>query len=226
MARALTTPQKELLRSPDLQMNALVTFFLDEGTYRFCDEQTGFDLNDGTNTWIGANALGEATEIRSSGDLQAESVTLTIDGNRMAQYGVDDPARVLRDILGYIYSQRRVDYALGFRYSYSQELNLIVPCYAGKINAARLIDKEIEGPWEGSRTNSILEIELDSLAGRYGRATYRTRSHEDQLEIDPTDQFYSFTVNIAVNEKSVFWGRDAPYSGNNSSNGSWWTPQP
>lgn len=213
MARSFTTEQKALLRSPDLQMNMLITFYLDEGTYRFCDEASGFDLTNGVDTWIGANALAEASEIRSSSDLQAEGVTLTLDGNRMAQYGVDDPARVLRDILGYLYQQRRVDYALGFRYSYSNELNLIIPAYAGKINSARLVDKEIGGPEEegGSTTSSSLEITLDSLAMRYRRASNRTRSHEDQLEIDPTDMFYSYTVNIAVNERSVFWGRDAPY---------------
>lgn len=211
MARSLTTPQKELLRSPDLQMNSLFTFYLDEGTYRFCDDTTGFDLTDGVNTYIGANALSEGVEIRSSQDLQAESVTLLLDGNRMTQAGIADPARVLRDILGYLYQQRRVDCALGFRYSYSQNLNLITPVYAGKINSARLIDREISGPEEGGgNTSTYLEIVLDSLAMRYRKAAHRTRSHEDQKEIDPTDEFYSYTVNIAVNERSVFWGRNAP----------------
>lgn len=211
MARALTAPQKALLRSPDLQMNVLATFYLDEGTYRFCDEVSGYDLTDGVNTWIGANALSEATEVRSSQDLQAESVTLVLDGNRMEQYGIADPAAVLADIMGYLYQQRRVDYAFGFRYNYSQELNLIIPVYAGKINSVRLIDKETEYDVGGSRVSTQLEITLDALALRYRRASNRTRSHEDQLEIDPTDQFYSFTVNIAVNEKSIFWGKDAPF---------------
>lgn len=210
MARSLTSGQKALLRSPDLQLNTLATFYLDEGTYRFCDDISGFDLSDGVNTYVGANALAEAAEIRSSQDLQAESTTLILDGNRMAQAGVDDPARVLRDIMGYLYQQRRVDYALGFRYSYSQTINLVIPVYAGKINSVRLIDKEIEYSLEGSRVASQLEIVLDSLAMRYRRATNRTRSHEDQLEIDPTDEFYSYTVNIAVNEKSIFWGKQAP----------------
>ncbi len=212
MARALTTPQKALLRSPDLQISSLITFYLDEGTYRFCDEASGFDLTDGVNTWIGANSLASGIEVRGSQDLTAESVTLMLDGNRMAQYGVADPAKVLREILGYLYQQRRVDCALGFRYSYSNELNMIVPIHAGKINSARLLDKEIEGPEAGGGvTATYLEIVLDSLAMRYRRAANRTRSHEDQLEIDPTDKFYSFTVNIAVNEKSIFWGRQAPY---------------
>src|ERR1044071_1466823 len=125
MARTLTSDQKALLRSPDLKCNALATFYLDEGTYRFCDDV--WDLTDGVNTYIGAAAFAEPVEIRSAKDLAAEPITLNVDGMRMAQYGVQDPARVLHDILGYLYQQRRVDYAFGFRYSYSKDLNLIVP---------------------------------------------------------------------------------------------------
>lgn len=210
MARALTNDQKALLRSADLQMNVLMTFYLDEGTYYFCDEQ-GYDLKLGGQTYIGANALTEAAEIRASQDLQAESVTLVLDGNRMEQYGIADPAKVLKEILGYLYQQRRVDYYLGFRYSYSQDINLAVPTYAGKINSVRLIDNEIGGPGDGSaRTTTSLEIVLDSLASRYRKASNRTRSHEDQMEIDPTDMFYSHTVGIVENEKNVFWGKFSP----------------
>jgi uncharacterized membrane protein YgcG len=211
MARALTAPQKALLRSPDLHVNALVTFFLDQGTYRFCDDQAGFDLTDGVNTWIGANALAEAVEIRGSSALAAESVTILCDGNRMAQAGIADPARVLRDILGYLYQQRRVDWALGFRYSYSKDINMIIPAYAGKINSARLIDREINTPEDGARTVSYLEIVLDSLASRYNRSTNRTRSHQDQLEFDSTDNFYSHTQDVVQNERNVYWGKDAPF---------------
>lgn len=212
MARAFTTQQKELLRSPDLQVNVLATFYLDEGVYRFCDDQAGFDLSDGVNTYIGANAFAEASEIRASQDLSAEQVTLILDGNRMEEAGVQDPAAVLTAILGYLYQQRRVDYAFGFRYSYSKELNLVIPAYAGKINSARLIDEDISFEDKGARTTSKLEIVLDSLAARYSRSSNRIRSHQDQLEIDPTDQFYSYTVDTALNERTVYWGKAAPFS--------------
>lgn len=212
MARAFTAPQKALLRSADCHVNMLATFFLDEGTYRFCDDHAGFDLFDGVNTFLGASTLSEAAEIRASADLAAESVTLLLDGNRMAQYGIDDPARVLNDILGYLYQQRRVDYAFGFRYSYSKDINLTIPAYAGKINSARLYDKELSFPDEPSpRTVSYLEIVLDSLAARYSRATNRLRAHEDQKEIDSTDMFYSHTVDVAMNERNIFWGKSAPF---------------
>jgi hypothetical protein len=214
MARAFTAPQKALLRSPDLKVNALATFYLDQGTYRFCDDNSGFDLSDGTNTFIGANSLADTPEVRGSSALSAESVTLMLDGNRMTQAGIQDPARVLKDILGYLHQQRRVDWALGFRYSYSQIINLTIPAYAGKINSVRLIDRELDFFDEPSpRTVSYLEIVLDSLASRYGRATNRTRSHQDQLEIDPTDNFYSHTIDVALNERTLYWGKDSPFGG-------------
>lgn len=214
MARAFTAPQKALLRSPDLAVNVLATFYLDEGTYRFCDELTGFDLSDGTNTYIGANAFAEPPEVRMTSDLQAEQVTLILDGNRMTQAGVADPARVLADIMGYLYQQRRVDYAFGFRYSNSPTINMVVPAYAGKINSVRLVDRSIGFPDDNDlRVVASLEIVLDSLAARYGRATMRLRAHNDQLEIDATDMFYSHTVDVVMNERSIYWGKKSPFGG-------------
>lgn len=216
MARAFTTSERALLRSPDLQVNVLATFYLDQGIYRFCDEQAGFDLTDGLNTYIGANALMDTVEIRNTANLTAEQVTLLLDGNRMAQAGVADPARVLSDILGYLYQQRRIDWAFAFRYTYSTTVNMIVPAYAGKINSCRLIDHEIGFPdAEGARTVSNLEIVLDSLAARYNRSTNRLRAHNDQLEIDSTDMFYSHTVDVAQNERTLYWGKAAPFGGGN-----------
>lgn len=214
MSRAFSGPEKALLRSPDLQVNVLATFFLDAGTYRFCDEQSGLDLSDGVNTYIGASAFAEATEIRATAALQAESITLLLDGNRMTQAGVADPARVLADIMGYMHQQRRVDYAFGFRYSYSSTINLTVPAYAGKINTCRLMDREMSYPQdENFRTATYLEIVLDSLAARYNRATFRLRAHEDQKELDPTDNFYSHTVDVAMNERTLYWGKKSPFGG-------------
>lgn len=214
MARAFTAPELALLKSPDLKVNVLATFYLDEGTYRFCDENSGFDLSDGVNVYTGANALMGAVDIHSGTGLAAEPVTIILDGNRMAQAGVADPAKVLHDILGYLYQQRRVDWAFGFRYSNSQTITMTMPAFAGKINSARLIDKEIAFPDDdGPRTTTTLEIVLDSLAARYNRATNRLRSQNDQQEIDPTDQFFSFTVDVALTEQTVLWGRGSPMSG-------------
>jgi hypothetical protein len=216
MARALTTEQKNLLRSSELAVHTLATFFLDSGTYRFCDDV--HDLSDGTNTYIGASALAGGVEVRAARPLASEPLTLIIDGNRMSQFGISDPAAVLRDMLDELIHQRRVNLALGFHYNYNQDINLVIPIYAGKINYAKLIDAELSLT-EDKPVEAKLEIVIDSLAMRYTRATFRTRSHNDQLEIDTTDNFYSFVADAAQNEKRLYWGKDAPYGSSSSYGG-------
>lgn len=99
--RAFTTEQKALLRAQSLRVRVLMTFFLDEGTFRFCDDAVS--TTSGADTYIGAGALASKLEIRSGRDLAAEPITLTLDGNRMVQAGIADPAKVLREILAYLH---------------------------------------------------------------------------------------------------------------------------
>lgn len=214
--RALTSPQKALLRSPCMA-RLLCTFYLDEGTYRFCDD--GINVFDGTHTWIGASALATSVEVRSGKDLSAEPVTLICDGNRMAQFGIQDPARVLRDMMDYLAQQRRVDWSIGFSHIDSEEINLVVPIYAGKINNYRLVDEQI-APNSKEEVPSKLEITIDALASRYNRATFRTRSHDDQLEIAPGDNFYAFTADAAISDSTLYWGKDSPF-GSGSISATW-----
>jgi hypothetical protein len=205
MARLFTPEQKALLRAPSLDLHILMTFYLDEGTYRFCDDIV--DVSDGVNTWIGANPLAGSFEIRSGRDLAAEPITLQLDGAKMTQAGIANPARVLRDIMGYLHSQRRVDVAFGFSYPDQAQINLIVPMAAMKINHCRLIDPGFSLDEANQEQETILEIVMDSLAMRYARTTWRTRSHADQIEIDPTDMFFSFTADAANTEMTLYWGR-------------------
>lgn len=98
-------------------------------------------------------------------------------------------------------------------------MNLIVPMAALKINNARLIDEDMSFESPDQPVVARLEIVMDSLAARYSRAPFRTRSHEDQLEIDPTDLFYSFTVDSQNTEKTLYWGKKSSVAGGVSSNG-------
>lgn len=205
--RALTSPQRALLRSGRARANLLADFYLDEGTYRFCDDTR--DLKNGATVYIGANALADSVTISSGQDLSAEGVTLTCDGNRMAQAEIADPAGVLRNIMNYLHQQRRVDFQLGLSYPEEENITLAIPVYAGKINSVRLVDADIEFDSD-EPVSSRLEIQIDSLATRYGRATFRTRSQSDQHEIDPTDNFYSYVTDAVNNERLLYWGKRAP----------------
>lgn len=206
--RFFTEEQKELLRSESLRVNILVTMYFDgDEIVQLCDHTE--DLTDGANTWLGANMLLEATEIRAGAPMTAESVTITVDGNRLNALGLDDPDAILNLLFTVDFHQRRVDIDFAFSAIDSQHIDLIVPGYAGKINYARLVHEGIDLN-DGGQTFAKLEIVLDSLAARYRRATHRTRSNEDQEEIAPGDKFYSFVTSAVLQESTLYWGKAAP----------------
>lgn len=209
MARTFTEAQKELLRSSALQARLMTTWWLDDATYRFSDDV--YDFTYGGNTWIGANALASATDIKANqSGWAAESVTLTVDGTRLYQAGFTDPAGLFRTIIDLPLTNRRVDIELGLMAIGEVNPTLVIPLYAGKINYPRIVDppKNFERP--GEATHSKMEFVLDSLAMRYQWVVGRTRSHEDQLEIDPTDQFFSFVHDNIRNEQTLYWGKKDP----------------
>ena len=205
--RFLTEEQKQLLASHSLRAHLLATLWLDEGVFRMCDDVN--DLTDGDLTWIGANALFGATDIRSGAPFSAEGVTLRVDGTRAYAAGISDPAYVFNAFLETNFHQRRIDLEWAFMPHDSQNITLIVPAYAGKINHATLIDDGIEIN-SAEPVFSTLEIQLDALAARYGRRSFRTRSHDDQLQLDPNDQFFSYVAGIRHVEDTLYWGKQTP----------------
>ena len=208
MALTLTTDERALLRSPNLKVRLLTTWFMDDGTVRFCEDID--DITIGGNTWIGASALASATEIKSGASgMAAEPVKIIVDGTRLLQAGFTDPAGFFRLILDEPLSNRLVDLDLAVGYSDSPTYLLQLPLFAGKINNARLVDPPTRlGAQEEAQPD--LEITLDSLAMRYSWVTGRVRSHQDQLEIDPTDNFFSHTHNNIRNEQLLYWGKKSP----------------
>ena len=212
MALPLTTDQKNFLRREALDATVLLTFLFDSGTYRFCDDV--MDCTYGGNTFIGASAFAEMTDIRGGQGMSAESVTLTIDGNRLGQSGFTDPASLFRTILAEKYKGRRVNIAIGVKAPNEPNINFIWPAYAGRINYLVWTDEGVEGPDSGATEPAVgkLDIVLDSIAARYRRATYRTRSDPDQQELYPGDRFYQYVTQIGSQEQSLYWGRKPPKS--------------
>lgn len=212
MALSLTSDQRALLESANVKARMLTTWYMDEGTYRFCDDISDLTI-DGT-TWIGANALASCSDIRSANSgMSAEPVTLIFDGTRMFAGGFEDPAAFFNAILEVELSNRRVDIELALGHAEAEAYILKLPLFSGKINNVKLVDKNYEGldnPESAEQPQPNLEVVLDSLAARYSWSTMRLRTHEDQLEIDPTDKFFEFVhVNIR-NEPVLYWGKKAP----------------
>ena len=213
MSKAFTSDERLLLRSGLVKVRWLFTFFLDTGTYYFCDDVE--DLTYSGQVYIGASALAAVSDIKSASGLASESITLIIDGTRVGASGYTDPASLFRDILTLKLHQRRVNIDVGIAPIDSFDLTIKKPAYAGKINNARIVDPKLElsaNPLDPTTGN--LEIVLDSLSHRYNRQTGRTRSHADQQEIDPTDMFYSFVQDTVQKSNELYWGK-ASASGQN-----------
>lgn len=211
MARSFTTGALALLQSGNLMARWLMTIYLDAGTYYFCDDWA--DMSDGTHTYIGASALAGGATIQSSQPFAAESVTLTIDGTRLSEVGISDPASLFQTILSNNLAQRRVDLALGLAAIGSTTFSLVIPTYAGKINSARVEESQVDilsMEAGGTSTPCKLMIVLDSLAMRYQVTLGRTRSHHDQLEIDSSDNFFKFVNDTISNEHTLYWGKANP----------------
>jgi hypothetical protein len=133
----------------------------------------------------------------------------------MTQAGITDPARVFADMLAYMNRQRRVDFALGLGLPASEEVNIVIPIAAMKINYVQLVDAKTEftDPGNQEPTSARLNIVLDSLAARYTQASFRIRSHPDQLEIDATDLFFQLTTNASRQATTLYWGKATPAGG-------------
>ncbi len=210
MALTFTTAQAALLRSANIKARLFTTWYMDTGTYFYCDDV--YDMAYDGNVYIGANAIASAGDIKTgSGGMTAESVTLSIDGARLNEAGMDDPAELFQMILGLPLANRRVDLSLGLGYPDDQEVTLMIPLYQGKINSARLVEQAMTfGDPSASQTQSTLEIVLDSWAARYNWVAGRTRTHEDQHEIDPDDDFFSFVNDNLRAESTLYWGKKSP----------------
>lgn len=213
MPRILDDTQRALLRADNVAARALVTFHMDDGDHRYCDDINDVQDPDG-NIYVGASALASASDIKSGTGFSAEQVTLTIDGTRLHAAGFTDPAALFRMILELPLHNRRVDIAYGLSYIDSQQIQLVLPAYAGKINFVKVVAPQVgfeslpESQEQLPQQN--LQITLDSLAIRYTWITGRTRSNADQQEIFPGDTFFQYVGDAVLNESTLYWGKKNP----------------
>jgi hypothetical protein len=214
MARTFTTDQLDLLYSGAFKVRTCVQFNLDSGAAYFCDDMD--DLFDGTNTWVGANAIMSLPDIKSSVGWAAESCQFVVDGNRYGEATGQDPGYLFASVMNQTYHQRRVSFFYGVAPIDSFQLSFLIPIYQGLINNIKVVDQQFDflngGDISGSGTTvaSQMVVTVDTLALRYSWSTYRTRSHTDQLDLNANDSFFIFTNTIVANELNLFWGRSPP----------------
>lgn len=222
MARSFTQEQLDLLYSSEVKLRLLATFILDEGTYRFCDDPE--DITAFGFTYIGASALAQASDIRSSAPYAAESVTITCDGTRLSEMGMSDPAVLFQMIITYLLSNRQVNLAWGLAYPESTDCIIVIPLYGGKINNVKITDPQLNfgdltAGGAKATPQSKLVITLDSLAGRYQYNSDRLRAQQDQQEILPGDNFFAYVGSTVANQHNLYWGMKTPTGSQNGFGG-------
>lgn len=203
MALPLTPDQRQALRGP-VAIRILVDLYLDSGRYSFWDGDAHAAFNGAT--YLSAAAVGGVSPISLGQDLGAEGITLTLDGTRLLEIAGDprDPAEVLGTFEDENYQQRAVDVSYAFFSMETQALILVQRRFAGLIDQAPIQERP---PGDDGPGAVILTINCESLARRYGRRVGRLRSHDDQQEIWPGDDFYKFKASTLANERNLLWGR-------------------
>lgn len=210
MAIPLTTEQRDLLRSGNVALRTLVDFHLDSGRYSFWD---GDDIAtfDGQQ-YLPASDFGEISAISMGQDLGAEGIEVRVNGTKLMEMSPDplDPGALFGTIGSENYQNRRFDVRFAFFHPETLELVLLIKRYAGFIDQMRQVE-DIQQ--DLGAVASWLIISIESIVRRYGVRGGRTRSNDDQQAIWPGDTGYKYTGSTISTQRSRFWGRNAPTSG-------------
>lgn len=203
MAVPLTSDQRAALRSGAIAIRLLIDFYLDSGRYSFWDDDS-IAVFDGT-TYYGVAAFGEISSVSLGIDLGAEDIEMRLDLTRLLNASDDpsDPANILAAIEQESYQQRRTELRYAFFSAETGALIMTIRRFAGLIDQMGM-QEEVE-PDVPNR--ALLVVRCNSIARRYGRRTGRRRTHEDQQEIWPGDDFFKFVASTVNSEANLSWGK-------------------
>lgn len=207
MAVPLTSGQRDALRSGPLALYLCVDLFLDGGTQRFWDGPENAVISGDSYLSIGAYA--GASVVSQGADLGGNGIELTLDATKLlgAAADVSDPAYFLSTIISAGgYRQRPMRLSFSFWNADTGAHILQLRKFTGVIDQMQIDDKPATGSGEG---RALLVIKCESLTLRYGQRTGRVRSHADQQEIWPGDDFFKLCAGSVATERSLNWGHKA-----------------
>lgn len=206
MALTLTADQIAYLRSNGVALRTLLDFYLDSGRFSFWDgdEEWTFDATD----YVPVADLVSVDAIRMGTDLGAEGVQIVLNGSKLQEASPDplDPGALFGTITTENYQQRRMEIRYAFFNALTGALLFTKRRFAGLIETIR----QVETIDDGGAAQSLLVVNCESIARRYGKRVGRTRSHEDQQEIWPGDTFFKFTADTVASQGDIWWGRNSP----------------
>ncbi|GBF56444.1 hypothetical protein PbB2_00100 [Candidatus Phycosocius bacilliformis] len=201
MALALTTPQRNLLRSRNIGLRMLVQFTFGANIYRFTDDEDTIVWN-GFN-WLGAGQIATISARALTAGSSADGVTITVNGAGLAT--PDDPSAAT--LLATIYAEAkqwdRVDMFLLYFDAATGVPVFQAPFLIGRLAGAPLLRQP------GAAAQLQLEIEADDII--LDRAPGRTRSDSDQRRMWPVGGGgFHLAGAASAQAGSVWWGQDAP----------------
>lgn len=210
MAVTLTADQRAALRSGAIAIRVLVDLYLGSGRYSFWDGVQHMTL-DGQQ-YLAAGAFASISTISFGQDLGADGVEIVFDATRLLEASPEpfDPAALLATIHDEAYHQRRIDIRFAFFNAETGEQVLTLRRFGGLIDQIEIRDAP---PSDDGPGGAHMVIRCESVARRYGRREGRVRSHEDQTEIWPGDDFFKFTQATITAERRIIWGRRPPGGG-------------
>lgn len=211
MPITLTDAQRAALSANQVAVRALLDLHLDSGRYSFWDgpEHWAFD---GT-TYYAAGDFGEISSISMGQDLGAEGIEVRLNGTRMlASSSVAfDPIDLFGSIERETYHLRPLNVSFAFFDTTTWAPMFTLRRFTGLIDQIRQTE-EIEDSSSAQLPEAVLVIAAESVARRYGERSGRVRSHEDQSEIHPGDEFFKYTNPTVGRQGSLWWGRKPPQS--------------
>lgn len=208
MAITLTADERAALRRGAVGVRALIDLYFTSGRYSFWDGDVIWNF-EGQN-YVPISEFGEISPISLGQDLGAEGIEIVVNGTRLVEAaGGTDPGALFGTIELEAYQMRRVEIRLAFFDIETGALLFLRRRYTGIIDQIRHEERRVES----GAMNMFLVVGVESLARRYGTRLGRTRSHEDQQEIYPGDEFFKFTMASGATRPALVWGRKSAQTG-------------
>lgn len=201
----LTETQLNTLRYGPAALFTCVSLFIDDGPYHFWNGPSNHDI-DGT-TFLSIGAFGWATAVGHSSDMAASGIELVLDATRILKAANDetDPGLWVATVIANGgYRQRRMNMAYSIWNADTGEHVMQRRTFTGVIDQMAI--RYDPSPENGLGACKLI-VRCEAITLRYGQRLGRIRSHEDQREIAPTDDFYKFCTGSVIRERTLQWGK-------------------
>lgn len=200
----LTEDQLNTLIHGPVALFNCASFYIDDGPYHFWNGPGTKEI--GGTTYLSIGGFGYVSAVGHSADMAASGIEFVLDATRLlkASNNLADPGNWLASVIANGgYRQRRMSMAYSLWNANTGAHLFQRRAFTGVID--QMAVRYDPNPEKGMG-NLKLIVRCEAITLRYGQRLGRIRSHEDQREIDPDDDFYKFCTGSIIRERSLQWG--------------------